>query len=282
MNITDHTTVGIIGGDGRTGRQFQKLFATLGCTVRTTSYANRRKNVRLLRESDIVIFSLPLEHAADIIGAEAKHLTRRDQLILDVSSLKVREVAAMMKGKGEVIGMHPLFGPTTDPKGERVILCPARASKQTLASLVKILKRVGLNTSVMSPGQHDDLMTVVQVIPHLKSLLMADVMRALHVDLDRVLKVCTPIYELEFDVIGRFLDDDPALYMPIIFRNSRTVEVLKHLQRTVKRYFAIAKKKDIASAKRRYLMCKQEFGPFLKRSRAHSEACIKTLLSLTR
>ena len=282
MNMSGHSTVGILGGDGRTGRQFRRLFASAGCTVRTTSFATRRKNPELMRTCDIVIFALPLEHAADIIRSEAKNLTRKDQLILDVSSLKVREVAAMMKGKGEVIGMHPLFGPSTDPKGERVILCPARVSKPTLASLQKILKRMGLRTSVMSAQKHDDLMATIQVIPHLKSLLMAEVMGALRLDLKDALRVSTPVYEMEFNVIARFLDDDPELYMPILFRNPRTVEVLRQLQRSVKRYLAIAKKKDIASAKRRYLTCKQEFEPFLKRARAQSEACIKTLLSLTR
>lgn len=282
MKISSKSTVGILGGDGRTGRQFRRLFASAGCTVCSTSLATRRKNQELMRTCDIVIFALPLEHAAEIIRAEAKNLTRKDQLILDVSSLKVREVAAMLRGKGEVIGMHPLFGPQTDAKGERVILCPARASRETLLSLRKMLKRMGLTSVSMTPRAHDELMTTVQVIPHLKSLLMADVMGALRLDLKDALRVSTPIYEMEFNVITRFLDDDPELYMPIIFRNPRITEVLKQLQRTVKRYQSIAKKKDLAAAKRRYLTCKQEFEPFLKRSRAHSEACIKTLLSLMR
>lgn len=282
MKITSRSTVGIIGGNGRIGQQFRRLFASVGCIVHTTSFATRKENSKLLRESDIVIFSLPLEHAADIIRAEAKHLTRTDQLILDVSSLKVREVAAMLKGRGEVIGMHPLFGPTTDPRGERVILCPARASRQTTRSLRQILKRMGLQSSVMTAGEHDKLMATVQVIPHLKSLLMADVIRALHVDLDRVLKTCTPIYELEFNVIGRFLDDDPELYVPIMFRNPETLKILKTLSNIVGRYVAIAEQRDFPLATIRYLQAKKKFGPHLKRARAQSEACIQTLLSLTR
>lgn len=282
MKITHRSTVGILGGDGRIGRQFRRLFESVGCRVRTTSHATRRKNSDVIGLSDIVIFALPLKHAADIIRREAKNLTRRDQLILDVSSLKIREVAAMMEGKGEVIGMHPLFGPATDCNGERVILCPARASKQTLASLQQTLKRMGLMTSVMSAGQHDKLMATVQVIPHLKSLLMADMMRSLRVDLGSVLKACTPIYELEFSVIGRFLDDDPELYMPIIFRNPRTLKILKTMRSIVDAYIAIAEKRDIAAAAKRYLKSKKHFGPHVKRARANSEACIQTLLSLIR
>ncbi len=282
MKISEHHTVGIVGGKGRTGRQFAALFRSLGFSVRVTGAKTKKRNAELIGASDIVIFALSLDHAANVIRTEAKHLKRKDQLILDVSSLKVREVDAMMKGKGEVIGMHPLFGPTTESKGERIILCPTRASSETLRALRALLTKMDLLSIVMTPKAHDDLMATVQVIPHLKSLLMADAMRTLGVDLKHALATCTPTYELEFNVIGRFLDDDPSLYMPILFRNPRTPAVLAALQKSVDAYSVIAKKKNIAAASKRYLRCKSFFASHLKKSRSHSEACIRTLLSLSR
>lgn len=282
MIITSKLSIGIIGGRGKTGSQFARLFRSAGFRVRTTGETSKTKNQDLIRQCDIVVFALPLSGAADIMKKELRMAKRRDQLILDVSSLKSRETAAMKSAAGEVIGMHPLFGPGTDPKGERIILCPVRARKQTITSLQQLLRNLKIRTEIMSPKDHDELMLTVQVIPHLKSLLMADVLRTLNKDLSIVLKNCTPTYEMEFNVIARFLDDHPDLYMPIIFRNPGTLKVLKALQKAIAVYVRIAQSGDLPAAEKRYHDCKKLFQPHLKRSRAHSEACIRTLLSLTR
>lgn len=282
MKITKRSTIGIIGGRGRTGGQFARLFKTHGYSVRVTGTDNAEKNSEIIANADVVIFALPLSSAADLMRAILKDARRKDQLILDLSSLKVREVDAMLTAKSEVIGMHPLFGPATDPKGERMILCPARATKETLASLRSFLQGLGIKTAVMTPEEHDRLMSVVQVIPHLKSFLMADVLTSQKTDFARVLSLCTPTYEMEFNVIARFLDDHPDLYMPIIFRNPETPRILRRLRDAVDACLSIAESGDLPAAERRYQACKKLFSPHLSRARRHSEACIRTLLSLTR
>lgn len=280
--ITKNSTIGIIGGTGKTGSQFARLFRSHGFAVKTSGVSTRHKNTKIIQTSDILIFSLPLSRAAEIMRSELEVAVRKDQLILDVSSLKVRETAAMKKGAGEVIGMHPLFGPSTDPKGERIIFCPVRASKSTLTFLKKLFETMGLLVTVMTPANHDRLMGTIQVIPHLKSFLMADVLRLQKTDLRNVLKNCTPTYEMEFNVIARFLDDHPDLYMPIIFRNPETKKILRTLQVIINEYIRIAESQDIEAAEKRYRHCQKLFRLHLKKSRRHSEACIRTLLSLTR
>lgn len=279
--ITRRSSVGIIGGAGKTGSQFARLFRAHGLRVRTTGAATNMENAKLIRECDIVVFALPLSRAAEIMRKELASAVRSDQLVLDVSSLKTRETEAMKRAPGEVIGMHPLFGPATDPKGERIILCPVRASVATLTSLTSLLDTMGLKVAVMTPADHDRLMGTIQVIPHLKSFLMADVLRMRKTNLSRALRNCTPTYEMEFNVIGRFLDDHPDLYMPIIFRNPETKVILKALRRLIDEYIRIAETQDLASAEARYRACRKLFQPHLKRARSHSEACIRTFLSLT-
>ncbi len=87
---------------------------------------------------------------------------------------------------------------------------------------------------------------------------------------------------MEFNVIGRFLDDHPDLYMPIIFRNPETVSILETLQTLIQEYLCIAKNTDLKAAEIRYRACQAHFKFALKRARRHSEACIQTLLTLTR
>ncbi len=282
MIISPKLTVGVIGGTGKTGSQFVKLFRKAGFHVRATGQKTKSKNTDLIRECDILLFALPLSRAAEMMASMLQTAQRKDQLILDVSSLKFHETEAMKVAAGEVIGMHPLFGPSTDPTGERIILCPVRASTQTLNSLRSVLKHMKLKTEVMTPEAHDSLMLTVQVIPHLKSLLMAEVLRGMKTDLSTVLTTCTPTYEMEFNVIARFLDDHPDLYMPIIFKNPGTPKVLRALQKVIGEYLYIVESGDLAAAEKHYKDCQIVFRPHLKKARAHSEACIRTLLSLTR
>lgn len=282
MKLDSSMRIGIIGGAGKTGGQFARLLRSRKFSVEVTGKHDARGNRQILERCDVVIFSLPLKHAAEIMRRELIHTKRKDQLILDLSSLKMQETKAMLTAPGEIIGMHPLFGPTTNPIGELVILCPVRAKPATIASLRHLLTVLGLKTKVMTPEAHDRMMGVVQVIPHLKSLLMADVLRSLGVDIRKALATCTPTYELELNVIGRFLDDSADLYIPIIFRNPETKKILRTLQRTINRYVDIADHQDLPAAAARYRSCKKTFAPILSRARSHSEACITTLLSLSR
>ncbi|HRH93423.1 MAG TPA: prephenate dehydrogenase/arogenate dehydrogenase family protein, partial [Candidatus Peribacteria bacterium] len=168
------------------------------------------------------------------------------------------------------------------PSFTAVCLLPARCAPATLASLKRVLKAAGLKTMEMTPKAHDDQMAVIQAIPHFKSLLMGELLQSLGVDLQAVSKTFTPTYELEFNVIGRFLDDEPELYMPIIFRNPAAPAILRRLKRLLDGYIRIADRRDLPAASRRYRRLKRHFAPFAKRARSHSEACIATLSKLSR
>src|SRR4051812_35354541 len=111
MKITSSLSIGIIGGDGRTGSQFARLFRSQGFSVDVTGAKTKAKNSAIIDASDIVIFSLPLHTSAAEITKLCINAKRKDQLLLDLSSLKIDQVAGMKRGSGEVIGMHPLFGP---------------------------------------------------------------------------------------------------------------------------------------------------------------------------
>ncbi len=276
MILTPSLSIGIIGGAGKTGGQFADLLRTRGFAVDVTGEADAERNPDLLRDRDIVIFAVPLGSSVDVMRREIAHATRQDQLILDLSSLKQRQVDAMLGAKGEVIGMHPLFGPGTDPRGQMVILCPGRAADETRESLRNLLGILGMRTLVMAPDAHDRLMAVVQVIPHLKSLLMADLLQAMGANMTEVADVCTPAYELELNVVGRFLDDSPELYGPIILENPRAPEVFAQLQRLAGEYATM----DQPAFSKRYRGLRTFFGRFARDGRAHTEACIKTLSSL--
>lgn len=281
MKITPALRIGIIGGEGRTGSQFASLFRAQGFSVDVTGVKTKANNAAIIRDCDIVIFALPLISSAKEIQKLCKEADRHNQLILDLSSLKQQQVKAMLMAKGEVIGMHPLFGPMTDPQNETMILCPARYKPETLLSLKKTLHAMGLKTVEKTPTDHDRLMAVIQALPHFKSLLMASILKFLKADLDQITDTCTPTYEIEFNVIGRFLDDSPELYMPIIFSNPQMPGILKQMQKELNHYRRIAEKGDLTTAAKDYVKLKKYFGSHAPLSRKRSEACIRLLASLS-
>ncbi len=276
MKLVPPLSIGVVGGTGKTGGQFAGMLRDHGFRVDVTGEVDRGRNADLLRDCDIIVFAVPLRSSTEVLREELARSTREDQLILDLSSLKQRQVEAMLTAKGEVIGMHPLFGPSTDPRGQIVILCPARASDETRESLQNLLAAMGMRTLLMTPEAHDRLMAVVQVIPHLKSLLIADLLKSLSADMTEISDVCTPAYELELNVVGRFLDDSADLYGPIILDNPRTPEVMAHLRRLADEYATM----DLDSFTERYNALHGYFGRFAREGRSHTEACIRTLSSL--
>lgn len=283
MKLQPHlTTIGIIGGGGRTGGQFRRLFEKQGFKVQVTDRKTAQRNPELWKTCDVVIISVPLAQTLPIMQKEIQSAKRRDQLILDVSSLKGPQLKVLTKAKGEVIGMHPLFAPTTDPAGETIILCPARHQKDTLASLKKILKAMKLKTVVMSAREHDQLMGFIQVLPHLKSLLMASALQKLGANIRTLESLCTPAYEIELNVIGRFLDDDPKLYGPIIFSNPVVKNIIATLRILLDEYQTIAETGDLTKFTKHYDMLRRSFGTFPTHARRRSEACIRTLSHLSR
>lgn len=278
MIITPQHTIGIIGGTGKTGGQFAQIFEDAGFTVSVTGSQTKMQNRKLLAECDIVIFTPPLHKSVAIMKTEIEHATRENQLILDLCSLKQKQVSVMNKAAGEVIGLHPLFGPTTDHKGQKVIVCPGNSTEETVESLESLLSQLGMLTRRMKPMEHDRLMSLLQVLPHLKSFLLADVLRKVDANVDEILDTCSPAYELELNVVGRFLDDNPDLYGPIILDNPDTLRILKTFRSVLDDCIEMAEKEDHHLFTERYERLQEFFGENTKRGRESAEECIKTLV----
>ena len=79
---------------------------------------------------DLVVVSVPIRDTVRVIGEIAPFL-REDQLLCDFTSLKTGPVAAMLRSKAAVIGLHPMFGPTVSSIRVRPSWCarPARPTR---------------------------------------------------------------------------------------------------------------------------------------------------------
>ena len=265
--------IGIIGGKGKTGQQFAQIFRKLGFEVMVSDLETKLTNRELIEKSDVVIFSVPLHLSEEIIRQEARNL-RKGQVVLDVSSLKENQVKAMNESKAEVLGMHPLFGPSHKSfKGLSIVLCPGRCQKKTSHKFKKMFEKIGMKVSVMKPSEHDKLMAVVQVIPHLKTILAGELLREFGMSPKVPYEMSTPIYKLELDVIGRIFSQDGELYNSIITGNPYSKKIIKSLSKILKNY----ERGDLKVLNKRFDKVKDFLGDFSDEAFSDSERIINEM-----
>jgi prephenate dehydrogenase len=217
---------GIIGGTGKMGRLFTPVFERAGYEVLVSGRSTLLTNADLAEQCDLVIVSVPIHDTVRVIE-EIGPVLRKDQLLCDFTSLKILPVAAMLKSKARVIGLHPLFGPTVQSlRHQTIIICPVRAEEKIVQSLLSLFYSEGARCTLATPEQHDRMMAVVQGLTHFVTLCMADSVRRLGIDIETTRAFTSPVYQIELSLVGRLLSQDPSLYADILQQNPFVPEVL--------------------------------------------------------
>jgi len=218
---------GIIGGTGKMGQLFVPVFERAGYDVLVSGRHTSLTNKDLAQQCDIVIVSVPIRDTVSVIG-EIAPLLARNQLLCDFTSLKVKPVEAMLKSKANVVGLHPMFGPTVGSlKSQTIIVCPARVEEHLLDRLVAVFRSEGARCTLTTPEEHDKMMAVVQGLTHYVTLCMADSIRRLGMDIGATREFTSPVYQIELSLVGRLLSQDPDLYADILQQNPYVPEVLE-------------------------------------------------------
>ncbi len=217
--------IGIIGGTGMMGRTLAPAFARLGATVQVTGSRDPHLEQALVKESDWVILSVPIDKMPEVVHRIQGWL-KPGQLLSDFCSIKQKVIPEMMKTEAEVISIHPMFGAVPSLKGHNVILLPTRPGKW-LHKVERIFKQLELNTLVLEDWkEHDSLMSMIQGLLHFIHITFSHTLVKSGMDLDKLLQVCSPVYEANFAFACRILQRDPALYTHILMDNQENVKVI--------------------------------------------------------
>lgn len=221
------TPLAIIGARGSMGAFFSKLLKDYGLSVLeieidTPSDARRE----LLSSSQAILFAVPISSAGSIID-EILPLAPQNALLVDLTSLKVKPLEAMMRHRGEVLGLHPMCAPSAAGLlNQPVVACMGRCAERSQLFL-KLLGDLGARVIEMEAERHDRLMAVVQGLNHFYSIAFAHALRALGFSAEDTLQVASPVYELRMELIGRILAQNPELYVDIERENPYVPEALK-------------------------------------------------------
>lgn len=267
-------TVGIIGGTGQMGQFFRRFFEKNKCRVLIASRKTRLSPEDCARQSNIVLVSVPVDVTISTIKKIAPYI-KKDSLLIDTTSIKKEPVDAMIRySKCEVIGMHPVFGPSVvSIKNQTIVLCPAR-TKKWMQWLKGIFEKNGARVKLSTPEKHDEMMSVIQGLNHFSTLSVAHAMKNLGISVKESLEYTSPIYRLRMAVVGRILNQDPNLYASIEMMNPKNKDALKAYAESSKKLRKIIETKNTGAFLEYFNECSEFFGGFKKEAEELSDYLI--------
>lgn len=264
-------TIGIIGGKGIVGSFLANFFRRQGFRVLISDFKTKLSNKDIVKKSHIVIVSVPIHVTQNVIH-EIALVLRKDQLVMDTTSLKTFSVKEMLRSKASVIGLHPMFRPGPGGfKGQVIVMCPARCRKEQREWLKEIFEKAGAMVRVMNAKKHDELMAIVQALIHFHSLVLGGTLRSLKVNLREIMEVMSPIYRLQFDVVCRIFAQNPRLYASIGMENSGTKKITGHFLKETQKLTKILRTKNVGEFLKNFKKTDRFLGPFSEKALEESD-----------
>jgi prephenate dehydrogenase len=222
-------SIAIVGGRGRMGKLFEQFFCDAGYEVATFSRGSGPIPWEVVAGHDVIMLSVPISTVEGVLK-ELGPLTRQDGLVVDVSSLKEAPVRSMLQHcRGEVIGSHPLFGPTISSFNNHILfLCPAR-SERWIGWFRSVFEDRGVLVREIEPAAHDRLMATVQVLRHALIFCFGRSLMRLDFDLAAELPHSGQWFSQLAAMFRNQLGEKPELYPELAFPNPATDKVLECL-----------------------------------------------------
>ena len=271
-------TVAIIGGCGQMGRCMATLFGDLGHIVMIADLDTELTVAEATAVADVVVVSVPIDITVELIHHIGPHV-REDALLMDVTSIKVAPVKAMLEScRGSVIGTHPLFGPSVHSlQGQRVALCRGRGDLW-FDWLHQMFCARGLVVIDSTPDQHDRAMSIVQVLVHFATEVMGQTLRNLGVDLQETLQFTSPVYLIELLMTARHFAQSSKLYASIEMSNPATAAVMDAFVESAQGLQKIVSDGNHDAFERVFAEVGDFFGPFRDQAMEQSSFLIDRLV----
>lgn len=222
------SSIGIVGGRGRMGKLMARFFVEAGYPVRIADSMTGSVDWQSIARNDVVLLAVPIPELEGVVRNIGPH-TPESGVVIDIASLKDAPVRAMLAYcRGEVIGSHPLFGPSTASlEGQLFFLCPAKSTRW-IVWLKAFLADRGAEIAEIDPLRHDRLMGTVQVLRHMLLFTFGRTLMDLDFDLASELKLSGPLFSQLAGLLSRQVEQSPDLFANLAIHNPTTDEVSHH------------------------------------------------------
>ncbi len=206
----------VVGGRGAMGARLVEWFSAAGYRTEVLERDDWGRARELAEGADLALLAVPIGTTAEAARRLAPHLPR-GCVLADLASLKREPVGAMLEAHpGPVLGLHPMFGPTTRSLDKQVVVATPAREPERSSWVLEQLAAWGAVVVRSTPEEHDEIMGVVQALRHFATFVFGQFLCRTGVDLARTLEVSSPIYRLELGMVGRLFAQDPELYADIM------------------------------------------------------------------
>lgn len=236
--IHNQPRIGLVGSQGAYGRWLRRFFEErMGLRVlgRDPHGDTALSERALIERVDVLVFCAPIRQTPAVIRhyAEQAAGTEREQLWLDITSIKAAPVAAMLASQAEVVGLHPMSAApkATTLRGRAMVVCEARLYHWRVW-LEQFLAATEADCVRADAEQHDRVMALVQGMVHATHMAQGAVLRELAPavgDFEGIRPFASVGYELDMAVTRRILASNPAIYQDIQFENPYVAPMLERL-----------------------------------------------------
>jgi prephenate dehydrogenase len=252
--------IAVIGGSGNMGRWFARFALKEGHQVTITG-RNKAKlreagkqltveattdNIEAVRRSQVILISVPIDNFEAVVEQIGPH-TSSEQLIIDITSVKVLPMAAIHRHikSRKVLGMHPMFGPgARDIANRSFMLTPTNEEEQTIAERAReYLEKRGAKVTLVSPEEHDEIMTVVLGLSHFIAIVAGDTILRFN-RLRQVGNASGITFKLLSTLTESVISEDPELYASLQMCLPNLAEAEKEFQEKAKAWADLVSKKD--------------------------------------
>jgi len=252
----------IVGGAGEMGRLFVRFFTETGYQVDILDKNEWDRAEALCKNADLVVVCVPINVTVKVIDDLAP-LMRPDAVLTDLTSVKKIPLEAMCRAhKGPVLGLHPLFGPTTDNLDKQIIAACAGQGDDACQWVIDQLVAWGAVVIETSAKEHDQIMEIVQALRHFATFSFGSFLYRQGIPIKRTLEFSSPIYRLELGMVGRLFAQDPDLYADIIFATPERRRLLKTFVQSLNQFLDMLESGDKDAFIKEFKQIAEWFGPF--------------------
>ncbi len=251
--------IAIIGGSGKMGRWFASFLLKDGREVIITGRNEKKlleakqqlgvevaSNVEAVKWADAVLLSVPIDNFAEVVEQISPY-THPGQAIIDITSIKVSPVETMHKHikTGITLGAHPMFGPgARDIANQNFVLTPTNEEETALSQkIVRYLEARGAGVTMMTPNEHDEMMTVILGLSHFIALVSADTLLSIN-KLKQMREISGSTYKVLLTLIENVISEDPEFYASLQMSLPNMTEIEKLFQRSSKTWADLVENKD--------------------------------------
>lgn len=194
----------------------------------------------VISEVDMVLICAPIKEIPDIVRTIVPDM-KQDSILCEISSLKMKTVAALNKNHGndvQPLAIHPMFGPDIkEIQNQTIVVVPVSDQDKEVSLAESLFKN--MNIMVADAETHDRIMASILALPYFMNLAFACALSTENLSLMREMAGTT--FTVQLAVTQSIVGESPELIESLINDNifskdmiNKFIDESRHIRRMLK------------------------------------------------